>query len=587
MTQITEQPLIGIDFGTTNSCMAWFNPKTKQAEILRNAEGEYKTPSVVYFGDNETLVGKYAEDKLGDDEERWRVISSVKRLVSKSRIHMGNRMVKPGDAVKEILAKMKHDAEEFHFQEEVKRAVITCPAKFDILERQAIEDMAVATGFEEVEMLEEPVAAALAYSEDGQKVGSYLMVYDLGGGTFDLAVLRYDPDDQTFKLALPPSGIRACGGDDFDLRLYYHCDDIARSELNRAINPQGQIDHRFLRECRKRKENLSAMENTTISAYLDPTNGDGPALFRQEVQRTKFEDLIDDLVRKTSQLTSNMIEDADEKGSPVDTLVLIGGASRVPLVDRTLSEIVEPLEPTKWGNQDYAVALGAAYRAQRKWGPPISHATHSIPKTKLRSSIGASLSVSPQVLEGGGTATWTTIIFNSGETKLVDINVRTSSGPVAKPFYLSPGESTQITFETRHASRGKTEKVSVSAQDESGVIVEAEARASVKVTNISSPELDVYVPDTVKTYDSAYSPSKGYKLRTGVFVLGIVGAFLGIWGISHLFTGKFGKAAIFFLVGGLVVWVPIVATYGVALCAYPVYLAIGIILAHHGARVVE
>jgi hypothetical protein len=93
MTQITEEPLIGIDFGTTNSCMAWLNPKTKQAEILRNAEGEYKTPSVVYFGDNETLVGKYAEDKLDDDQERWRVVSSVKRLVSGSRIHVGNRTV--------------------------------------------------------------------------------------------------------------------------------------------------------------------------------------------------------------------------------------------------------------------------------------------------------------------------------------------------------------------------------------------------------------------------------------------------------------------------------------------------------------
>jgi cell division ATPase FtsA len=451
--------------------------------------------------------------------------------------------------VREILGKLKHDAEEFHFQEEVKRAAITCPAKFDILERQAIEEMALATGFEEVEMLEEPVAAALAYSEDGQKVGNYLMVYDLGGGTFDLAVLRYDPDDQTFKQALPPSGIRACGGDDFDLRLYYHCDDIARSDLNRAINPQGQIDHRFLRECRKRKENLSATENTTISAYLDPTNGDEPVLFKQDVKRSAFEELIDDLVRKTSQLTSNMIEDADTNGFPVDTLVLIGGSSRVPLVDRTLSKTVEPLEPTKWGNQDYAVALGAAYRAQRKWGPPMPHATHSIPKPKLRSSIGASLSVSPQVLEGGGIAIWTTIVFNSGESKLFDINIRNNSGPVAEPFYLNPGESTQITFETRHNSRGKTEKVSVSAQDESGVIVEAEASASVKVTNISSPELDVYVPDTVKTYDSAYSPSKGYKLRAGVFVLGIVGALLGFWGISHFFTGKAGKG-ILYLIGG-------------------------------------
>ena len=163
MDETTDQALLGIDFGTTNSCIAWYNPKTQQAEILRNAEGEEKTPSVVYFGECETLVGRYAEDKLNADEERWRVVTSIKRnLVSAPRLNVGDRIVKPDEVVTEILRKLKKDAEEYHFHEDIRRAVITCPAKFDILERQVIERAAIAAGFKEVEMIEEPVAAALA-----------------------------------------------------------------------------------------------------------------------------------------------------------------------------------------------------------------------------------------------------------------------------------------------------------------------------------------------------------------------------------------------------------------------------------------
>ena len=178
----SRSPFIGIDFGTSKSSMAWYNPNTGQAEIIKNAQGEDKTPSVVYFGENETLVGTPAEDMLSDETERQRVFISVKReLVSAPTLALPDgRPVKPVELAAAIFGKLKRDAEALHFRQPVTRAVITCPAAFDILERQAIAKAGKLAGFSEVILLAEPVAAAIAYQKAGLEIGHHIWLCRVG-----------------------------------------------------------------------------------------------------------------------------------------------------------------------------------------------------------------------------------------------------------------------------------------------------------------------------------------------------------------------------------------------------------------------
>ena len=218
---MSEQvPSIGIDFGTTNSSVAWYDHRTGDAEVILNAEGQAKTPSLVHFDEKEVLVGEPVENLLQDistnkarrEEVFQRTVASIKRnLLSPPRIALpGGRYVRPVEVAAEILKKLKRDAEEGLFHEEVKRAVITCPAEFNVLQRQKIEEAGRLAGFREVALLEEPVAGALAYARAGLDVGGHVLVYDLGGGTFDLAVL--DNEGESFHVAMEPKGMERCGG---------------------------------------------------------------------------------------------------------------------------------------------------------------------------------------------------------------------------------------------------------------------------------------------------------------------------------------------------------------------------------------
>src|SRR5580693_6594495 len=178
MVPMASAPFIGIDFGTCNCSVAWFNPQIAHAELLLNAEGEDKTPSVVYFGPSEVLVGRHAEAGLESREARKRVLSAVKRDLVRPRAWMfGDRRVTPVEAAAEILKKLRRDAEEGQFHEPIVRAVITCPAAFDEAEKDKLREAAALAGFQEVELLEEPVAAAIAYARAGVQVGRYVLVY--------------------------------------------------------------------------------------------------------------------------------------------------------------------------------------------------------------------------------------------------------------------------------------------------------------------------------------------------------------------------------------------------------------------------
>jgi WD40 repeat protein/actin-like ATPase involved in cell morphogenesis len=374
---VSEQvPSIGIDFGTTNSCVAWYDSRTGNAEVILNAEGQAKTPSLVYFDENETLIGEPVEhlienvsmDKTRREEVFGRTVMSIKRnLLAPPRIALpGGRFVRPVEVVAEILKKLKRDAEEGHFHEEVKRAVITCPAEFNVLQRQKIEEAGRLAGFEQVVLLEEPVAGALAYARAGLKVGKHVLVYDLGGGTFDLAVL--DNEGESFHVAMEPKGMERCGGDDFDHALYHHCDEIVRKELGRPISLTGAMDLSFLRECRRRKEGLTYQERGKLGDYLASDNG--PVHFEHEVDRRTLEELIEEYVETSTRLTEEILKEADTAGHEVDTVVLVGGSSRVPLVMRTLKETL-PVSPLGFDKKDVAIALGAAHYTNVRWASKL------------------------------------------------------------------------------------------------------------------------------------------------------------------------------------------------------------------------
>jgi len=368
-------PFLGIDFGTSKSCMASYNPRTQWAEMIRNAEGQDETPSVVYFGSDGTLVGEPAALMLEDPVEWKRVVPGVKRrLVNEPSIPLLDSVVSPPEVAAEILRKLKRDAEELHFRMPIDRAVITCPASFDVLEQDEIRNVARLAGFTEVELLEEPVAAALSYvyearGEDPRlkvlKPGMSVLVYDLGAGTFDLAVLTYG-DDGMFGRALEPRGLRQCGGDDFDRALYRHLDAAVYKEHALSLGPNGQFDLSVLRRCRERKENLSMAPQGTFSTHLTSPDGD-IVLFRQTITRPTFEELVRDQIEETVRRTEELLADAHRSGYTVDRVVLIGGSARIPLVKQLLAKTL-PVEPISWQKQDIAVALGAAYRAFKLWG---------------------------------------------------------------------------------------------------------------------------------------------------------------------------------------------------------------------------
>ena len=380
-------PVIGIDFGTSKSCMAWVNPRTGQAEIIHNAEGEPKTPSAVYFGEDRTLVGSPALDMLDEGEqERSRVVLSVKRnLVSAPTIALPGRRVRSLDVAAAILAKLKRDAEKGHFHEPVTRAVVTCPAMFDPLQRDKIKEAAALAGFAEIELVEEPVAAALAYERAGLAVGDRILVYDLGGGTFDIAVVARG-DDGSYRLALPPRGLHQRGGDDLDRAIYDHADEAAQRLIHRPLSLAGQLDLAFLRECREAKEKLSTQERTTVTALL--AAGDVLLPFRHPLDRATLEELIaEEYIEPTIKLTQSVLAEAAALGHAPDTVVLVGGSTQIPLVQRRLRDTL-PVEPRQWHQRDVAVALGAAYSAAMRWGPLASAQPQEVVPAEPSASAG-------------------------------------------------------------------------------------------------------------------------------------------------------------------------------------------------------
>jgi parallel beta-helix repeat protein len=358
-----KEPVLGIDFGTTYSSMAWFNPQTGRAEVLRNAEGEEKTPSVVYYGDKEVVVvGKVAESYVEDPQACKRVLRAVKRDLAKDiRYAVGSRQVRPVEVAAKILRKLKQDAEKEHFhRREVQRVVLTHPAAFDEVEKERLREAAQEADFKEVVLLEEPVAAALAYLAAGVgPVEQGILVYDLGGRTFDLTLVVPDEGPAGFRVALPPRGLQI-GGEDFDRAIYDDFDNFVR-QRGASLGKDG-LDLAFLKSCQKYKENLSVVEKP--AEPLQWFWSEGRECISRSMTRRDFERLINAHVERTVALTRQLLREAHEKGLQAKHVLLIGGSSRIPLIQRRLKEELQT-ELLVWEQRDIAVALGAAIYGAR------------------------------------------------------------------------------------------------------------------------------------------------------------------------------------------------------------------------------
>jgi molecular chaperone DnaK len=371
--------VIGIDLGTTNSCVAVMEGKTPK--VIENAEGMRTTPSIVAFTDDgERLVGQPAKRQAVTNPER--TIFAVKRLigrryddpmVEKDKKLVPYKIMKAGngDAWVEaegktyspsqisafILQKMKETAESYLGQK-VDQAVITVPAYFNDAQRQATKDAGKIAGLEVLRIINEPTAAALAYGLDKQKSGT-IAVYDLGGGTFDVSILEIG--DGVFEVK-STNGDTFLGGEDFDMRLVSYLADEFQKEQGIDLRRDKLALQRLKESAEKAKIELSSTTQTEINLPFITADASGPKHLTMKLTRAKFEALVDDLVQKTVEPCRQALKDAGLSAAEINEVVLVGGMTRMPKVQEVVKQLFGK-EPHKGVNPDEVVAIGAAIQA--------------------------------------------------------------------------------------------------------------------------------------------------------------------------------------------------------------------------------
>ncbi len=347
--------IIGIDLGTTNSCVAVM--EGGEPVVIPNAEGNRTTPSVVAFTKTgERLVGQIAKRQAVTNHDR--TISSIKRDMGTDRkVKIDDATYTPQEISAMILQKLKTDAENYLGQK-VTQAVITVPAYFSDSQRQATKDAGRIAGLEVLRIINEPTAASLAYGldkGDEQKI----MVYDLGGGTFDVSILEIG--DGVFEV-LATSGNNRLGGDDFDERIMKYLVEEFKKDQGIDLSTDPAVMQRLKEAAEKAKIELSSMMQTDINLPYITADSTGPKHMNITLTRAKFEDLIRDLVDSTVGPMNQALKDANLTTDKLDKILLVGGSSRVPLVQETVKKVTGK-EPHKGINPDECVAIGAAIQA--------------------------------------------------------------------------------------------------------------------------------------------------------------------------------------------------------------------------------
>ncbi|MDR3294798.1 MAG: molecular chaperone DnaK, partial [Clostridiales Family XIII bacterium] len=348
--------VIGIDLGTTNSCVSVL--EGGEPVVIPNAEGNRTTPSVVGFAKNgERLVGETAKRQAITNPDR--TISSIKRHMGTSyKIEIDGKAYTPQDISAMILGKLKADAEAY-LGEKVVEAVITVPAYFTDSQKQATKDAGKIAGLEVKRIINEPTAASLAYGLDKDTEHHKILVYDLGGGTFDVSVLELG--DGVFEV-LATNGNNMLGGDDFDDALMNFIADSFAKENGVDLRKDKMALQRLKEAAEKAKKELSSSQSTNINLPFITVSQDGPLHLNLDVTRAKFDQLTADLVEKTVEPMRKALADANTTNNDIDKVILVGGSTRIPAVQAAVKKVTDK-EPFKGINPDECVAVGAAIQA--------------------------------------------------------------------------------------------------------------------------------------------------------------------------------------------------------------------------------
>ena len=373
--------IIGIDLGTTNSCVAVV--EAQQQKVIENAEGQRTTPSVIAYTDNdEVLVGLPAKRQAVTNPEN--TLYAIKRLIGRTFddevvskdadmvpykiikadngdawVEASNKKLAPPQVAAEVLKKMKKTAEDY-LGHEVKEAVITVPAYFNDSQRQATKDAGKIAGLDVKRIINEPTAAALAYGLDKSKGDSTVAVYDLGGGTFDISIIEIsDVDGEHQFEVLSTNGDTFLGGEDFDLRLIDYFVDKFKEESGFDLKSDPLALQRLKEAAEKAKIELSSSEQTEVNLPYITADSSGPKHFVHKITRAKLESLVEDLVDKSLEPLKLALKDAKLSKGDINEILLVGGQTRMPLVQKKVSEFFGK-DPRKDLNPDEAVAVGAA-----------------------------------------------------------------------------------------------------------------------------------------------------------------------------------------------------------------------------------
>jgi len=375
--------IIGIDLGTTNSCVAVLDGG--KARVIENAEGDRTTPSIIAYTDDEIIVGQPAKRqavtnpantffaikrligrRFKDDEVQRDVNIMPFKIIGADNSDAwvesrGNKMAPPQVSA-EILKKMKKTAEDF-LGEEVTEAVITVPAYFNDSQRQATKDAGRIAGLDVKRIINEPTAAALAYGIDKKQGDNVVAVYDLGGGTFDISIIEIDSNDgdQTFEV-LATNGDTHLGGEDFDNRLINYLADEFKKDQGLDLRRDPLAMQRLKEAAEKAKIELSSTNHTEVNLPYITADASGPKHLVVKITRSKLESLVEDLIQRTLEPLKVALADADLKVSDINEVILVGGQTRMPKVQEAVTNFFGK-EPRKDVNPDEAVAVGAAIQA--------------------------------------------------------------------------------------------------------------------------------------------------------------------------------------------------------------------------------
>jgi molecular chaperone DnaK len=376
--------IIGIDLGTTNSCVAVMDGG--EAKVIENAEGDRTTPSIIaYANDGEILVGQPAKRQAVTNPDN--TLFAIKRLIGRqfgddvvqkdikmvpykivkadngdAWVEVNGEKMSPPQISAQTLKKMKKTAEDF-LGEPVTEAVVTVPAYFNDAQRQATKDAGRIAGLDVKRIINEPTAAALAYGMDKKSGDSTIAVYDLGGGTFDISIIEIAETDgeHTFEV-LSTNGDTFLGGEDFDLRLIDYLADEFKKSSGMDLHSDPLALQRLKEAAEKAKIELSSSQSTEVNLPYITADASGPKHLVQKLTRAKFEALVEDLVERTLEPLKLALADADLQIGGIDDVILVGGQTRMPLVQKRVTEFFGK-EPRRDVNPDEAVAVGAAIQA--------------------------------------------------------------------------------------------------------------------------------------------------------------------------------------------------------------------------------